>query len=117
MFIQKVFLRLVVYRYIFQNDSPQNFRDLLTCRSYPWRWGFNSVSSLPLPSRSPGLVLHVIPGSLKAQKSVDAFDHSDIAVPPIMEEVRDSWHVFISSSSDEGSAVLEAVFTDGNGRG
>jgi hypothetical protein len=42
----------------------------------------------------------VIPGSLEAQKSVDAFNHSDIAVPPVMEEVRDSRHVFISSGSD-----------------
>jgi hypothetical protein len=60
------------------------------------------------------LILHVIPGSLEAQESVDAFDHSDIAVPPIMEKVLDSRHIFISSGSDEGSAVKEAVFTDGN---
>jgi hypothetical protein len=58
----------------------------------------------------------VIPSSLEAQKSVDAFDHSDIAVPPIMEEVRDSQHVFIGRGSDQGGAVREAVFTDGDSR-
>ena len=42
----------------------------------------------------------MIPGSLEAQKSVDAFDHSDIAMPPVMEEVLDSRHIFISSGSD-----------------
>ena len=58
----------------------------------------------------------MIPGYLEAQKSVDAFDHSDITMPAVMEEVRDSRHVFISGGSDQGGAVREAVFTDGNGR-
>jgi hypothetical protein len=42
----------------------------------------------------------MIPGSLEAQQSVDAFDHSDISVPPVMKEVLDSRHILISSGSD-----------------
>jgi hypothetical protein len=72
------------------------------------------VSELPLalglqlvhllqPILSTGLILHVIRGSFESQKSVDAFDHSNIAVPPIMEEVRDSRHVL------SAAAVIRAV--------
>ena len=82
-----------------QNYSPQNFRDLLTCLSCLKR-GFNFCSFPLQTTRSAGLILHVIPGSLEAQQSVDPFNHSDVAVPPIMEEVLDGRHVFISSGSD-----------------
>jgi len=82
---------------ILKNFSPQNFRDLVTCLTCPQRWGFNSVSSLPLPSGSPGWILDVIPGSLQAQQSVDAFTY---AVPPRMEKGLDSRHILIGSGRD-----------------
>ena len=55
----------------------------------------------------------MIPGSLEAQQSVDAFTY---AVPPRMEKVLDSGHILIGRGSDQGSAIEEAVFTDGDSR-
>ena len=75
----------------FQNNSPQNFREPLAYRSYPKCLSFTFVLSLPL--------FFVGKECLEAQQSVDAFDHSDIAVPPVMEEVLDSRHILIGSGS------------------
>ena len=87
----------------FQNDSPHNLREPLL-GSYPKCERFASVRVR---------CILVLQECLEARQNGDTFKY---AVPPRIEEVLDSRHILIGSGRDKGSAVEEAVSTDGDGR-